>query len=114
MIGWSRARRRRPAAAIACAAGAIALMAGVLSGGTAAAQVRTGASLHGAIVQDATAVSVTITAVTPQILRPGDDLTVTATATNTSTQAIQQPRAAVLLSRTSLSTRYSLDAWASA
>ena len=114
MIGWSRARRRRPAAAIACAAGAIALMAGVLSGGTAVAQVRTGASLHGAVVQDATAVSVTITAVTPQILRPGDDLTVTATATNTSTQTIQQPRAAVLLSRTSLSTRYSLDAWASA
>ena len=89
-------------------------MAGVLSGGTAVAQVRTGASLHGAVVQDATAVSVTITAVTPQILRPGDDLTVTATATNTSTQTIQQPRAAVLLSRTSLSTRYSLDAWASA
>ena len=114
MIGWSLARRRRPAAAIACAAGAIALMAGVLSGGTAVAQVRTGASLHGAVVQDATAVSVTITAVTPQILRPGDDLTVTATATNTSTQTIQQPRAAVLLSRTSLSTRYSLDAWASA
>ena len=114
MIGWSLARRRRPAAAIACAAGAIALMAGVLSGGTAVAQVRTGASLHGSVVQDATAVSVTITAVTPQILRPGDDLTVTATATNTSTQPIQQPRAAVLLSRTSLSTRYSLDAWASA
>ena len=89
-------------------------MIGVLSGGTAAAQVRAGAPLRDAVVQDATAVSVTITAVTPQILKPGDDLTITATATNTSTQTIEQPRAAVLLSRTSLSTRYSLDAWASA
>lgn len=114
MTAWSRARRSRPAAAIACAVGAIALMIGVLSGGTAAAQVRAGAPLRDAVVQDATAVSVTITAVTPQILKPGDDLTITATATNTSTQTIEQPRAAVLLSRTSLSTRYSLDAWASA
>ncbi|HUX70015.1 MAG TPA: DUF6049 family protein [Cellulomonadaceae bacterium] len=114
MTGWPRARQRRPAATIARAVGAIALMTGLLSGGSAVAQGGTGASLPGAVVQDATAVSVTITAVTPQILRPGDDLTVTATATNTSTQTIQQPRAAVLLSRTSLSTRYSLDAWASA
>ncbi len=114
MTAWSRARRSRPAAAIACAVGALALMIGVLSGSAAAAQVRVGAPLHDAVVQDPTAVSVTITAVTPQILRPGDDLTVTATATNTSTQTIQQPRAAVLISRTSMSTRYSLDAWASA
>ena len=100
MTAWSRARRSRPAAAIACAVGAIALMIGVLSGGAAAAQVRAGAPLRDAVVQDATAVSVTITAVTPQILKPGDDLTITATASNTSTQTIEQPRAAVLLSRT--------------
>ncbi len=112
MIHWSRTRRRRRAATAALVSGAIALLTAGLGAGPATA--RTGTAVPGAIVQDPTAVSITITAVTPQILRPGDDLTVSATVTNGSTQTIQQPRAAVLLSRTSLSTRYSLDAWTSA
>lgn len=112
MIHWSRTRRRRRAATAALVSGAIALLTAGLGAGPATA--RTGTAVSGAVVQDVTAVSITITAVTPQILRPGEDLTVSATLTNGSTQTIQQPRAAVLLSRTSLSTRYSLDAWTSA
>lgn len=112
MIHWSRTRRRRRAATAALVSAAIALLTAGLGAGPATA--RTDTAVPGAVVQDPTAVSITITAVTPQILRPGDDLTVRATVTNGSTQTIQQPRAAVLLSRTSLSTRYSLDAWASA
>ncbi|QTE29498.1 DUF6049 family protein [Pengzhenrongella sicca] len=63
---------------------------------------------------DALPVQVAITQVSPQVLRPGDDLVVRATIRNTSDGEIADPRVAVRISRFLLSTRSELSAWSDA
>nr|WP_297429066.1 DUF6049 family protein [uncultured Actinotalea sp.] len=63
---------------------------------------------------DALPVSVEITAVTPQVLRPGQDLTVTARLTNTSAAPVAEPRAFLHVDRRSYISRTSLDTWRTA
>ncbi|MCG7286542.1 DUF6049 family protein [Cellulomonas sp. ACRRI] len=59
-------------------------------------------------------VSVAITAVAPQVLRPGDDLTVTATLRNDGDEVVESPRASVRVYRYRMSTREQVAAWADA
>ncbi|MET0435455.1 MAG: DUF6049 family protein [Cellulomonas sp.] len=59
-------------------------------------------------------VSVAITAVAPQVLEPGEDLTVTATLRNDGDEAVEQPRASVRIYRYRMSTREQVAAWADA
>lgn len=61
---------------------------------------------------DALPISVAITAVTPQILKPGQDLTVTATLRNDGDEAIAAPHASIRIYRYRLSSREQLTAWA--
>jgi len=58
--------------------------------------------------------SVAITAVAPQVLAPGDDLTVTATLRNDGDEVVEQPRASVRIYRYRMSTREQVAAWADA
>ncbi|WP_158371055.1 DUF6049 family protein [Cellulosimicrobium cellulans] len=59
-------------------------------------------------------VSVAITAVAPQVLEPGDDLTVTATLRNDGDEVVESPRASVRIYRYRMSTREQVAAWAEA
>lgn len=59
-------------------------------------------------------VSVAITAVAPQVLEPGDDLTVTATLRNDGDEVVESPRASVRIYRYRMSTRDQVAAWAEA
>ncbi|MBW0253722.1 DUF6049 family protein [Cellulomonas sp. PS-H5] len=59
-------------------------------------------------------VSVAITAVAPQVLEPGEDLTVTATLRNDGDEVVEQPRASVRIYRYRMSTREQVSAWADA
>lgn len=59
-------------------------------------------------------VSVAITAVAPQVLQPGQDLTVTATLRNDGDEVVEQPRASVRIYRYRMSTREQVAAWADA
>ncbi|NHT18402.1 DUF6049 family protein, partial [Cellulomonas sp. IC4_254] len=59
-------------------------------------------------------VSVAITQVAPQVLEPGDDLTVTATLRNDGDEVVEQPRASVRIYRYRMSTREQVAAWADA
>lgn len=59
-------------------------------------------------------VSVAITAVAPQVLEPGDDLTVTATLRNDGDEVVESPRASVRIYRYRMSTRDQVAAWADA
>jgi hypothetical protein len=57
-------------------------------------------------------VSVAVTAVAPQVLTPGEDLTVTATLRNDGDEVVEQPRASVRIYRYRMSERDELDRWA--
>jgi hypothetical protein len=57
-------------------------------------------------------VSVSVTSMSPQVLLPGDDLTVTATLTNDGTTAIEQPRASVRIYRYRMSSAEQISSWA--
>lgn len=59
-------------------------------------------------------VQVDITAITPLVVRPGEDVTVTATVRNTGTTTVEQPRVLVSLLRKGFVSRSSLDAWRTA
>ncbi|MET0789164.1 MAG: DUF6049 family protein [Cellulomonas sp.] len=59
-------------------------------------------------------VSVQITSVAPSVLRPGEDLHVTAVLRNDGDDEIAQPTAALRLSRFRVSTRAEIEAWSSA
>ena len=59
-------------------------------------------------------VSVAITAVAPQVLQPGEDLTVTATLRNDGDEVVESPRASVRIYRYRMSTREQVAAWADA
>ncbi|MCU1433234.1 MAG: hypothetical protein JWP95_2339, partial [Actinotalea sp.] len=56
-------------------------------------------------------VTMTVDAVSPQVLRPGEDLAVTVTITNTGQVSVAQPRVTVLLDRDPFISRSSLDTW---
>ncbi|HEY8721567.1 DUF6049 family protein [Pengzhenrongella sp.] len=63
---------------------------------------------------DALPVDVSITSVSPQVLRPGDELVVRATVRNTGDTALANPRAALRIRRFLISTRSAVDQWAQA
>lgn len=119
-------RRAAAAAAAACvlaglgalpgaAAGAATLAATAAQGPASAAPASPQpATTHTADDADALPVTVEITAVTPQVLRPGQDLTVTAQVTNTSSTVVAQPRAFLHVDRRSFISRTSLDRWRTA
>ena len=64
-----------------------------------------------AVPDDALPVEVDIAAVTPQVLQPGEDLTVTATVRNNGRTTIAEPRVVVHLDRDPFISRSSLDTW---
>lgn len=57
-------------------------------------------------------ISVQVTEVSPAVLRPGDDLTVTATLRNEGAEPVASPSAILRLSRNRLHTRTDLQSWA--
>lgn len=63
---------------------------------------------------DALPAEVTLTAVTPQVAAPGQDLVLTGTIRNTGDTPITQPRLVVRLDRSTYISRSSLDRWRSA
>jgi hypothetical protein len=56
-------------------------------------------------------VSVAVTAIAPQVLVPGQDLTVTATLRNDGDEVVEQPRASVRVYRYRMASRDELDRW---
>ena len=75
------------------------------------APVAPGAAAPAATEPAGPPVLVTVTQVTPQVLQPGQDLTVTATLRNTGTLTLAEPQVLVHLDRRSFMTRTSLDRW---
>ncbi len=59
-------------------------------------------------------VQIAVTGIQPTVLRPGDDLTVTARLTNTTTSPVAQPLVQVRLRRSGFISRSSLDLWRNA
>lgn len=110
-------RWRAGAAATACLVAALSALpaaaAGPVERSAAAAPVERSvpATTHD---DDALPVTVEITAVAPQVLRPGQDLAVTARLTNTSSAPVAQPRAFLHVDRRSFISRTSLDSWRTA
>lgn len=79
------------------------------------AATATGASRPAAPASDGDfPVEVTITQVTPQVLAPGEDLTVGVTLRNTGTTPVAEPQVVVHLDRRSYISRTSLDRWRNA
>ncbi|WP_225752584.1 DUF6049 family protein [Actinotalea sp. Marseille-Q4924] len=103
------------AATGAAATGGIAPIAPVVADGVPAVSPAT-ASVPATNHADDAALPVTveITAVTPQVLRPGQDLTVTARLTNTSQGEVAQPRVFLHVDGRSYISRTSLDGWRTA
>jgi hypothetical protein len=109
------AARGRAFAAAVLAAGVLAL-----SGAPGAAAVTAGAGVQPAVTRpadpstDTLPVSVSVTGVSPQVLEPGQDLTVTATLRNDGDEVVEAPRASVRIYRYRMSDRDELAAWADA
>lgn len=115
-LGGTTARARATAAVLAAGvlvlAGIPAQAAGPLAG-TAGAE--TGVLSSAAPAAPATAdlpAAVAVTSVSPQVLEPGEDLTVTATIRNEGTEVLESPRASVRIYRYRMSSREQLSAWA--
>lgn len=102
----------------ACVAAVLAVGTLVAGGATALANPDTTDTTHTAPADpaapstDTLPISVAITAVTPQILQPGEDLTLTATLRNDGDEAIEAPHASVRIYRYRLSSREQLTSWA--
>lgn len=75
------------------------------------ASVPTAVAAPSATPDDALPVEIDVTAVTPQVLGPGEDLTVTATVRNTGSTTLAEPRLDLHLDRTPFISRSSLDTW---
>jgi hypothetical protein len=69
------------------------------------------ASVPAAPSTDDLPVSVAVTAIAPQVLVPGQDLTVTATLRNDGDEVVAQPRASVRVYRYRMASRDELDRW---
>ncbi|WP_028045862.1 DUF6049 family protein [Cellulomonas sp. URHE0023] len=67
----------------------------------------------GAAPDDDLPVTVHVDQISPSVLRPGQELTVRATLTNTGTDVIEEPTAILRLSRFLISTRDDVEAWSS-
>jgi hypothetical protein len=124
--------RLRATARRARAVGAAVLAAGLLALSGAPAGAAVAASPAGAPVTPATPaapaappapaapstsalpVGVAVTSVSPQVLRPDQDLTVTATLRNDGERVVEQARASVRLYRYRMSSRDEVAAWADA
>lgn len=109
------AGRARAVTAAVLAACVVALSgAPALGSGVVPAAGPAGVPAPAAPSTDDLPVSVAITAVAPQVLEPGEDLTVTATLRNDGDEAVEQPRASVRIYRYRMSTREQVAAWADA
>ncbi|RMI09093.1 DUF6049 family protein [Cellulomonas triticagri] len=100
-------RRAGAVAATVVVAGVLALVGQPAAGATPAA-------VPAAPSTDSLPVTASVTQVSPQVLEPGQDLTVTATLRNDGTRAIEQPRASVRIYRYRMSSRDEVAAWATA
>ena len=84
---------------------------------TAAAPDRVGTSAAGTRADAATttkAVTATLVSISPQLARPGDDVTVVVEVHNGTTKTVAHPRASLSLNRYRPSTRADVDTWAEA
>ena len=108
-----RARHGRAVVAAVLSAGLLALTgvpalaAPAAAGGSPAALVAPAAP-----ATEDLPVSVAVTSVAPQVLAPGEDLTVTATLRNDGDEVVEQPRASVRIYRYRMSERDELGRWA--
>ncbi|MGN8244332.1 DUF6049 family protein [Cellulomonas soli] len=109
--GRTHGGARRPATfrALLAAVVGLPLLVGLATGSTAAAAPAPGTVATAE--DDALAVTVQITAVTPAVLRPGEDLVVRATVRNDGETTIERPQASVLINRVRSTTRADLQAW---
>lgn len=106
-------RRARSVAAALVASAVLALPA--LSAAPAAASgsgTAPAASVPAAPATDDLPVSVAVTDVAPQVLEPGEDLTVTARLRNEGDEVVERPRASVRIYRYRMSSRDELSRWA--
>ena len=108
------AGRARAITAAVLAACALALPGVPALAATPAASAVAAATTPAAPSTEDLPVSVAITQVAPQVLEPGDDLTVTATLRNDGDEVVEQPRASVRIYRYRMSTREQVAAWADA
>ncbi|WP_454050534.1 DUF6049 family protein [Cellulomonas sp. Marseille-Q8402] len=106
-----RARHVRAGVAAVLTAGLLAL-AGSPAQGVASAARLVATPAPAAPSTEDLPVSVAVTAVAPQVLTPGQDLTVTATLRNDGDEVVEQPRASVRIYRYRISSRDELDTWA--
>ncbi len=111
-LGGTAARARALAAVLAAGvlvlAGTPAQATGPASGGVGASEVR----LPAAPATEDLPATVAVTSVSPQVLEPGEDLTVTATVRNDGTEVMESPRASVRIYRYRMSSREQVSAWA--
>jgi hypothetical protein len=110
--------RGRAAAAVAVAACLLALTgAPALAStpaGTALSDVALPVTTPAAPSTSSLPVSVAVTQVSPQVLQPGQDLTVTATLRNDGERVVEAPRASVRIYRYRMTSRDEVAAWAGA
>lgn len=104
----------RRASAVVAVAGALMLPMAALAAPSPAPSPSAAPAGEATPAEATLPVTVTVTQVSPQVLRPGEDLTVRATLHNTSTDPAENLRATVRMSRTQMSTRTSLQSWADA
>lgn len=111
------AGRARAVAAAVLAACAVALPGApalASAGAPAASGASAAVTTPAAPSTDDLPVSVAVTAVSPQVLEPGEDLTVTATLRNDGDEVVEAPRASVRIYRYRMSTREQVADWAEA
>ena len=103
----------RPVRPAPVRAGILALLVGLLTAltGVAAAGPATAATPSPSPSVDALPVTVTIQQVTPSVLRPGEDLTVSVTLRNDGTTAIADPIVTLRLNRLRSTSRAELTSW---
>lgn len=106
------ARHGRAVLAAALSAGLLALTGAPALAAAPAPTAPTVSVTPAAPATDDLPVGVAVTAVTPQVLTPGEDLTVTATLRNDGDEVVEQPRASVRIYRYRMSDRTELDRWA--
>jgi hypothetical protein len=110
------AARGRAFAAGVLAAGVLALSGApaVAAAGGTAAGVQPAVTRPADPSTETLPVSVSVTDVSPQVLEPGQDLTVTATLRNDGDEVVEAPRASVRIYRYRMSDRDELASWAAA
>ncbi|WP_372593485.1 DUF6049 family protein [Actinotalea sp.] len=89
------------------------LLAGLLALGLLAVPAATAGATEGASTTAGSPLPVTVSVnrIDPQVLTPGEDLTLAVTLTNTGTTPVTEPRVLVDLDRSSFLSRSSLDTW---